>query len=98
MLFMAAYFIVDVQVNDPVEYEDYRKRVMPTLECYGGKFIVRGGASQTIEGDWAPQRLVIIEFEDEAQFKGWYYSPEYEEAKAIRFRTSTARAILIEGV
>jgi uncharacterized protein (DUF1330 family) len=95
---MAAYFIVDVKVHDPQLYEDYRKLVGPTLERYGGKFLVRGGASETIEGDWQPQRLVILEFDDTEQFKRWYHSPEYTEARSIRFQASTARAILIQGI
>lgn len=95
---MAAYFIVDVKVEDPTTYEEYRKRVNATLELYGGKFLARGGAVETIEGDWQPQRLVILEFPDTEQFKRWYYSPEYSEIKQIRFRASTAKAVVIQGV
>ena len=95
---MAAYFIVDVKVEDPTTYEEYRKRVNATLERYGGKFLARGGATETIEGDWQPERLVILEFADTAQFKRWYHSPEYSEAKEIRLKSSTARAILVQGV
>jgi uncharacterized protein (DUF1330 family) len=96
---MAAYFIVDIEVNDPQMYEEeYRKLVGPTLERYGGKFLVRGGATETIEGDWRPKRLVMLEFEDADQFKRWYYSPEYSEAREIRFKASSARAILVEGI
>lgn len=95
---MAAYFVVDVKVNDPVEYEEYRKLVDPTLKLYGGKFIVRGGAVETIEGDWHPQRFVMLEFADTEQFKRWYYSPEYTHAREIRLRTSTGKAILVQGL
>jgi uncharacterized protein (DUF1330 family) len=95
---MAAYFIVDVNVEDPAMYEEYRKRVNPTLEKYGGAFLARGGATETIEGDWQPQRLVILEFADSEHFKRWYHSPEYTEARAIRFQASQARAILVQGV
>jgi len=94
---MAAYFVVEVKVTDPQMYEEYRKRVGPTLERYGGKFLVRGGASETIEGTWKPPRLVILEFEDNEQFRRWYDSPEYTEARNIRFKSSTANAILIQG-
>ncbi len=94
---MAAYFVIEVTINHPEHYEDYRKLVGPTLERYGGTFLVRGGSYETIEGGWQPQRLVIIEFADEQQFQRWYNSPEYSEAKAIRFKTSTAKAILIQG-
>jgi uncharacterized protein (DUF1330 family) len=95
---MAAYFIVDVQINDPQLYAEYRQRVMPTLEKYGGRFLVRGGAVTTIEGTWNPERFVILEFEDNDQFKRWYHSPEYTEARAIRFKSSIANAILVQGV
>ncbi|HEX7736643.1 MAG TPA: DUF1330 domain-containing protein [Ktedonobacteraceae bacterium] len=95
---MAAYFIVDVNVENPVLYEEYRKLVGPTLELYGGKFLARGGATESIEGGWQTQRLVILEFADTAQFHRWYDSPEYSAAKAIRFKASTARAILVQGV
>ena len=95
---MAAYFIVDVKVEDPTTYEEYRKLVNPTLELYGGKFLARGGATETIEGDWQSQRLVILEFESPEHFRRWYDSPEYSAAKEIRWRASTARAILVQGV
>jgi uncharacterized protein (DUF1330 family) len=95
---MAAYFIVDVKVEDPVTYEEYRKGVSATLEQYGGKFLARGGTVETIEGDWQPQRLVILEFPDTEHFKRWYHSPEYSALREIRFRASTARAVVIQGV
>lgn len=95
---MSAYFLVDVAVNDPQLYAEYRKLVMPTLEKYGGRFLVRGGAVETIEGTWSPERFVILEFENTEQFQRWYYSPEYTEARTIRFKASTASAILVQGV
>ncbi len=94
---MAAYFLVDVAVNDPQLYAEYRKLVMPTLEKYGGRFLVRGGTVETIEGSWSPERFVILEFENTEQFQRWYYSPEYTEARAIRFKASNASAILVQG-
>ncbi|HXR66441.1 MAG TPA: DUF1330 domain-containing protein [Ktedonobacteraceae bacterium] len=95
---MAAYFIVDVTVEDPTTYEEYRKLVGPTLELYGGTFLARGGAAETIEGDWQAQRLVILQFESAEHFKRWYHSPEYSAAREIRFKASHARAILVQGV
>ena len=95
---MAAYFVVEVKVTDPELYAQYRKLVPPTLDRYGGRFLVRGGATQTIEGDWQPSRFVILEFEDEEHFKRWYNSPEYTEVRNIRFKASTAQAILAQGV
>jgi len=93
---MAAYFIVDVNVENPTMYAEYRALVGPTLETYGGKFLARGGATETIEGDWQPQRLVILEFADAEHFKRWYNSPEYSSAREIRFKASHAQAILVQ--
>jgi uncharacterized protein (DUF1330 family) len=95
---MAVYFIVDVKVEDPATYAEYRKLVQPTLDLYGGAFLARGGAVETIEGDWQPERLVIIEFANTETFKRWYDSPEYTSARAIRFSASTSRAVLLQGV
>ncbi|GCE16863.1 DUF1330 domain-containing protein [Dictyobacter kobayashii] len=95
---MAVYFVVDIKVHDPQLYEDYRKQVGATLEKYGGKFLIRGGAFEVIEGEWPLQRLVMLEFADTAQFKRWYSSPEYSRIREIRFQASDARAILVQGV
>ena len=94
---MAAYFIVDVTVEDQATYDEYRKLVGPTWELYGVKCLARG-AAETIEGDWQPQRLVILEFENTEHFRRWYDSPEYSAAREIRFRASHARAVLLQGV
>ncbi len=96
---MASYFVVDIQeITDPELYAEYRKGVSATLELYGGKFLVRGGAYTTVEGDWQPERFVIIEFEDVEKFKRWYNSPEYSALKTQRFQASSGRAIVIEGL
>jgi uncharacterized protein (DUF1330 family) len=95
---MAAYVIVDVVVNDPVRYEDYRKRVMATLEPYRGKFLVRGGRVENLEGTWKPQRFVIVEFPDAATAKNWWNSEAYAEPKAIRQSASHTEMILVEGI
>jgi uncharacterized protein (DUF1330 family) len=95
---MAVYFIVDVKIEDPQTYEEYRKQVKPTMDLYDGKFLARGGATETIEGDWQPERLVIIEFADKEAFQRWYNSPEYSKARAIRFAASTSRAVVLQGI
>lgn len=94
---MAAYFIVDVKIDDPLSYAEYSKQVGPMVARYGGKFLVRGGETSAIEGDWQPQRLVVIEFADTEHFRAWYDSPEYSKVRAIRFKASTARAVLAQG-
>ena len=95
---MAVYFVVDVNVQDPQSYAEYSKQVGPMVARYGGRFLVRGGATETIEEDWQPQRLVILEFADTEHFRAWYDSPEYTELRATRFNASTARAVLAQGL
>ena len=95
---MPAYVIVDVKVTDPDRYEDYRKATPATLEAYGGRFVVRGGEAETLEGEWVPNRIVVLEFESVEMAKKWWSSEEYREPKALRQATSTTNMILVEGV
>ena len=95
---MSAYIFVSVEIHDPVRYEDYRKSVLPTIEQYGGRFIVRGGKMEVLEGDWPQRRIVIVEFPSAETARKWWSSPEYATPKALRQATSHADMILIEGV
>ena len=95
---MAAYIIVDLTVTDLPTMEEYRKRVPATLAPYGGRFLVRGGAHQTVEGDWKPNRVVVLEFPSLDHAKRWYDSEEYREPKAMRLRAGRANMIMVEGV
>ena len=95
---MPAYVIVDLTVTDLPTMEEYRKRVPATLAAYGGRFLVRGGAHQTVEGDWKPNRLVILEFPTMDQAKRWYDSEEYREPKAMRLQAGRANMVMVEGV
>jgi uncharacterized protein (DUF1330 family) len=95
---MAAYVVVDVVVKDPVRYDDYRKRVQATLDAFGGRFLVRGGKVENLEGKWSPQRFVIVEFPDAAQARAWWNSEQYAEPKAIRQSASHTEMILVEGI
>lgn len=95
---MPAYVIANVVVNDPVRYEDYRRLVLSTIEKFGGRFIVRGGAVEPLEGDWRPGRFVVVEFPSVERARAWWHSPEYSEAKAIRQATSTGTLLIVEGV
>ena len=95
---MPAYLIADVTVTDPDRYPDYVRLVPATLEPFGGRFIARGGATETLEGVWRPQRLVIIEFPSLERARAWYHSPEYAPAKELRQRYSDGRLIFVEGV
>jgi uncharacterized protein (DUF1330 family) len=95
---MPAYVIANVIVRDPVRYEDYRRLVTPTLAKYGGRFLARGGRIEVLEGDWQPNRLVILEFPSMDHARHWWNSPEYSEARLIRQATSEGTLILLEGV
>ncbi len=95
---MSAYLIVQVEVTEPGEYDEYKKMVPPSLAAYGGKFVVRGGACETLEGSWQPTRLVVLEFPSMAKAKQWWASAEYRDAKAIRQRTAKTEMILVEGI
>lgn len=94
---MAAYVIVQVDVKDPVRYEDYKAMVPASLAKFGGRFVVRGGQTHTMEGTWSPRRLVIVEFPSVEQAKAWWASPEYAEAKALRQATSESQLLIAEG-
>lgn len=95
---MAAYLVVEVEVTDPARYDEYRAQVPATLAKYGGRFIVRGGQPETLEGRWAPKRVVVLEFPDRAAAKAWWSSPEYAPAKALRQRAARTELILVDGV
>ena len=95
---MAAYIVVQVDVKDPERYADYRAMVPATLAKYGGRFIVRGGKTETLEGSWSPKRFVVVEFPSVEQAKAWWASPEYAEAKALRQATALSQMIVADGV
>jgi uncharacterized protein (DUF1330 family) len=94
---MKAYIIVDVKVTDAARYEDYKKLTPGSLLAYGGKFIVRGGSTETLEGSWDPGRIVVLEFPSMKKAKAWWSSEGYAPAKAIRQSASHTRMIVVEG-
>lgn len=95
---MASYILVDVKITDPSRYEEYKKLTPGTLSPYQGKFIVRGGPAETLEGDWNPGRIIVLEFPTTERAKAWWSSDGYAPAKAIRQAASIARMIVVEGV
>jgi uncharacterized protein (DUF1330 family) len=95
---MAAYVIADIEVLEPIEYEDYKKLAGPSVAVFGGRYVVRGGKVDIAEGDWTPKRFVILEFPTMAQARAWYDSAEYGQVKAIRHRTAKSRVIFAEGL
>ena len=94
---MVGYIIADIKITDPDEYQKYAKQTASTLEPYGGKFIVRGGQPETLEGDWNAKRIVIIEFPSVEQAKTWYDSLEYSAIIGIRHRSADSNILIVHG-
>ena len=95
---MSAYVIVEIDVHDPVGYEDYKKLASATIEARGGKYLVRGGKTEVLEGDWQPKRIVVLEFPSTDAAKEWLSCEEYREPRKLRHATAKTNMILVEGV
>jgi uncharacterized protein (DUF1330 family) len=95
---MAAYVIAEIDIHDPKLYEEYRRRVPTTIDKYGGRYLIRGGAVETKEGGWRPKRLAVVEFPSMQKARAWYDSPEYTAARAIRERSASGKLVFVEGV
>jgi uncharacterized protein (DUF1330 family) len=94
---MTAYVIADIDVHDQETYREYTALVPDTLKPHGGRFLVRGGSHEPLEGDWRPRRVVVLEFPSTEHARRWYASDEYVAAMAIRRRASTGNLMLVEG-
>ncbi len=95
---MAAYVVAQDEITDPEGFARYREMVPAIIEQFGGRFLIRGGKAEALEGDWEPSRLVVIEFESVEQAKAWWSSKEYAEAKALRRRSARITLTVVEGV
>lgn len=95
---MTAYAIFEINITDPERYEDYKKLAPSAITAYGGKYLTRGGRAETMEGDWAPGRVVIVEFPSIEKAQEWLDSPEYSEARALRHIAATTQAIVVQGI
>lgn len=95
---MSAYVIVEIDVHDPIGYEEYKKRASATVEEHGGKYIVRGGQTEVLEGDWHPKRIVVLEFPSMDRAKEWLNCEEYREPRKMRHATARTNMIVVEGV
>jgi uncharacterized protein (DUF1330 family) len=95
---MPAYVIVETDISDPEQYEQYKAASPGAVASGGGRFVVRGGELAVLEGDWEPTRLVVLEFEDLEAVKRWYDSPEYQAAKQLREGAANLRMIAVQGV
>jgi uncharacterized protein (DUF1330 family) len=95
---MPAFVIVDIDVHDPVGYEEYKRLAQATVSVYGGRYVARGGRTEVLEGGWTPKRLVILEFESLERAKQWWDSPEYRPARELRHATARSAMIVVDGV
>ena len=93
---MTAYVVNEIWVSDPDVFQTYVVQVPPTLEPFGGRYLVRSGGSEVIEGE-PPGRLVILEFPDRAAAKAWRSSPAYAAVLPIRDASSTSRVYVVDG-
>lgn len=94
---MKAYVIVEISITDKIIYEEYKKLTPAAIAAFGGKFIVRGGRTETLEGDWQPERMVVVEFPCVEKAKEWWSSDHYSKAKAIRQQSAHTKMIIVEG-
>jgi uncharacterized protein (DUF1330 family) len=95
---MPAYVIVETDISDPEQYEQYKAASPAAVAAGGGRFVVRGGDLTVLEGDWTPSRLVVLEFPDLATAERWYASEEYQEAKKLRDGAARLNMVAVEGV
>ena len=94
---MAAYIVVEIQITDPVKYQEYAKLAGKTVQEFGGEYLVRSTEAETLEGGWKPPRLVILKFENKERAKAWWSSEQYREPKAMRQSASITRMVVVDG-
>ena len=95
---MPAYLIVETDITDPEQYEQYKAASPGAIAAHGGRFVVRGGETAVLEGDWNPKRLVVVEFDDLEAAKRFYDSPEYRAAMKLREGAASLNMVAVEGI
>ena len=95
---MSAYILVQIEIEDPVRYDYYKLLAPPSIAAYGGRYLVRGGTTTVLEGEWAPRRVVVLEFPNAERARAWWESPEYAAAKALRQSCADTQMLLIDGL
>ena len=94
---MAAYLIADIEVTNPEGFKKYQEAVPATIAKHGGKYLVRGGEVEPMEGDWTPTRMVVLEFPNMTTLKKWYNSDDYQNIIADRTDNSNGNMVFVEG-
>jgi uncharacterized protein (DUF1330 family) len=95
---MAAYLVVDIAVTNPQQFEEYKKLAPAAIAKYGGRYLIRGGAYEVLEGDWKPQRVTVVEFDSMEKAKAFYASPEYQAAIKARAGAANMNMLLVQGI
>lgn len=95
---MPAYVLVDITITDPVLYDEVKKRTPPIVAQYGGRYLARGGHTESLHGDWQPKRLVLLQFDSREQAAAWESSPEYTGVKQLRDRCAQVSMLLLDGI
>ena len=95
---MAAYLVVDIAVTNPAQFEQYKKLAPAAIAKYGGRYVIRGGAYEVLEGDWKPQRVTVVEFDSMEKARAFYASPEYQTAIKARAGAAKMNMLLVQGV
>jgi uncharacterized protein (DUF1330 family) len=95
---MKAYCIVYETINDEKMFSDYRAQVMPTIDAFGGKFLVRGGAFTVLEGTMPHRRIAVLEFPSRQVAEDWYHSPAYQRILPLRTGAGDCQFVLVDGL
>ena len=95
---MKGYIVGAISVTDPELYQQYAAQVPDVIASFGGRYLIRGGAVEPLEGDWSPDRAVVLEFDSPDDARAFYRSPQYQELVAVRQRASTGSLVLVDGV
>ena len=95
---MSAYILANVQVTNPAQYEDYKKFSSAAMQVHGAEVCVRGGKVEVLEGDWSPDRVVLLKFPTVEAARAFNDSPEYALARQSRQGAAVMRMVLIEGL
>ena len=95
---MSAYVIVNIDVKDPIRYEEYKRLAASTVAAFDGRYVVRGGPAEVLEGAWMPKRIVVLQFPSMARAREWVNSPDYAPARKLRHETAVSEMILVEGM
>ena len=95
---MPAYLIVELEVTDAAAFANYRAAVSAVIHKHGGAYLVRGGVTRVLEGEWEPQRLVVVQFPNQVALNAFWDDPEYQPLKELRWRAARSKAVAVEGV